>query len=174
MIRENMSFLSCAECIETRAYTFYKSPFIFTEEDKAILSDSVQRDRLLNAMRNAGIPMFVIEHQPGNSEKTIDKYARMDSYILKLALLVYSIRLKINIKGDSERFMWTSSEECFEFLSELDHEQVIEALIRREISIRPVCELSEIMSGNWSLGSQSANKLMSQYLQIRFKQWRVA
>ena len=43
MIKENISFLMCAGCIETRESSFYKSPFNFSEEDKLILNDKDQR-----------------------------------------------------------------------------------------------------------------------------------
>lgn len=174
MIKENFSFLTCAGCIETRECSFYKSPFAFSESDKIIISDNNLRDGVFKALNNISMPLFIIEHEPLNARNQVAGFARMDSYILKLALLVYSIRLKINVEGDSERFLWTASEEAFEFLSNLDHDDVIECLIKREIYIKPVCDLSEVLKGNWEPSASESNRLMSHYLQIRFKQWRAA
>ncbi|EOC0011713.1 hypothetical protein ACI0X9_003400 [Cronobacter turicensis] len=174
MIKENISFLACAGSIETREYCFYKSPFIFSQEDKTILTDNKQRAALMKALEKISMPIFIIEHNPYNSSQQVDKYARMDSYILKLALLIYTIRLKINEEGESERFLWTGSEEAFTFLSDMDHEQVIDCLIKREISLRPVSPLSEIINGSWEANGPEGHKMMTRYLQLRYKHWRAA
>ena len=174
MIKENISFLMCAGCIETRESSFYKSPFIFSEEDKLILNDKDQRAELFNVVEGLSLPIFIIEHDPYKATNQVDKFARMDSYILKLAVLIYSVRLKINEIGDSERFLWTGSEEAFSFLSKMDHDGVIDCLIKREISIRPVCELCDILNGHWQMQQADGHHLMSRYLQLRYKHWRVA
>lgn len=50
MIKENLSFLSCAGSIETRDNRFYVSPFNFSDEDKTILRNSEQRALLFDAI----------------------------------------------------------------------------------------------------------------------------
>lgn len=174
MIKENISFLTCAGSIETRESCFYKSPFNFSEEDRIILNDKDQRAELFNVIEGLPLPIFIIEHDPYKSANQVANFARMDSYILKLAVLIYSVRLKINEVGDSERFLWTGSEEAFSFLSKMDHDGVIDCLIKREISIRPVCELHDILHGRWKMQNSESHHLMSQYLQLRFKYWRAA
>jgi len=174
MIKENMSFLACAGSIETRDSCFYVSPFNFSDSDKAILRNSEQRAQLFNAIESVTLPMFIIEHDPYKASNQVDNFARMDSYILKLAVLIYSVRLKIHEKGDSERFMWTGSEESFSFLANTDHDIVIDCLIKRELSIRPVFGLSDILTGEWMVSRNHTHHAMSQYLQLRYKHWRVS
>ncbi|HBR1235578.1 TPA: hypothetical protein L9K97_005099 [Klebsiella pneumoniae] len=174
MIKENLSFLSCAGSIETRESCFYKSPFNFSAEDKLLLKNSELRAELFKTVERLSLPIFIIEHDIYNSANDVDKFARYDSYILKLAVLIYSVRLKINEEGDFARFLWTSSEETFAFISSKDSEEVIDCLIRREISIRPFCDLSELMSGDWEHSRSESHHLMSQYLQLRYKHWRAA
>lgn len=174
MIKENASFLTCAGSIETRATQFYKSPFVFSSEDKLILVDSDKRKALTQAVSRLSTPVFIIEYNPFNSNAPLQKVARMDAYILTLALLIYSIRLKINTEGDSERFLWTCSEETFAFLSDIDSETLIDSLIRHEISIRPVISLSEIINGRWESSGPESHKIMARYLQMRYSHWRAA
>nr|WP_282562064.1 hypothetical protein [Providencia rettgeri] len=174
MIKENLSFLSCAGSIETRDSRFYVSPFNFSDEDKAILRNSEQRALLFDAIETLTLPMFIIEHDPYKSSNQVSNFVRMDPYILKLALLIYSVRIKIHEKGDSERFMWTGSEESSSFLANIDHDIVIDCLLKREISIRPVFELADILNGDWKICRNNAHLAMSQYLQLRYKHWRVS
>lgn len=174
MIKENLSFLYCAGSIETRDSCFYKSPFNFSAEDKLLLRNSEQRAELYKTVEKLSLPVFIIEHDTYNSANEVDKFARYDSYILKLAVLIFSVRLKINEEGDFSRFLWTGSEETFAFISSKDSEEVIDCLIRREISIRPFCNLCEIMKGEWENKRSESHNLMSQYLQLRYKHWRVA
>jgi hypothetical protein len=174
MIKENMSFLSCAGSIETRDSRFYISPFNFSDEDKSILRNSEQRAQLFEEIETLTLPMFIIEHDPYKASNPVSNFVRMDPYILKLAVLIYSIRLKIHEKGDSERFMWTGSEESFSFLSNTDHDIVIDCLLKRELSIRPVFNLCDILNGEWKQSSKYPHNAMSQYLQLRYKHWRVS
>lgn len=174
MIKENTSFLMCAGSIETRDSRFYNSPFNFSKMDKLILNNKEQRAELLHIIEGISLPMFIIEHDPYKASNTVESFARMDSYILKLAVLIYSVRLKINENGDSERFLWTGSEETFSFLSSIDYEDVIDCLIKKEISIRPVCELCDILNGGWGTYHGDNHRIMSRYLQLRYNHWRVA
>ncbi|PHM72221.1 hypothetical protein [Xenorhabdus sp. KJ12.1] len=173
MIKENISFLKCAGSIETRDSRFYNSPFNFSEEDKIILNDREQRTELFNIIEGITLPMFIIEHDTYKSSNPVLNFARMDSYLLKIAVIIYSVRLKINEEGDSERFLWTGSEETFSFLSNTDYDGIVDCLIKGEISIRPVCELHDILKGRWEI-KHNYSHLLSHYLQLRYKYWRVA
>lgn len=147
MIKENASFLSCAGSIETRTAQFYKSPFDFSLEDKLMLADSDIRKIITEAVSRISTPVFIIEHNPSNANAPLQKIARLDAYILTLALIIYGTRFKIGNTDDSENLRRLYSEEAFSFLSDIDHDGVIDSLIRHEISIRPVTSLSKIING---------------------------
>lgn len=44
------------------------------------------------------LPMFIIEHDPYKSSSQVSNFVRMEPYILKLAPLIYNVRIKIHDK----------------------------------------------------------------------------
>ncbi|MEQ4671946.1 hypothetical protein AB7W88_02655 [Providencia vermicola] len=173
MVNENISLLSCAVSLETRAQSFFRSPFVLSEDDRLVLKDKDLLAQLTKSVKSYNVPVFIVDYMPGRKLTEVDNFVRHDSYILRLALLVYSIRVKILNGTLAESFYWLGSDEALNFIERLDDSQTIDAIIKGELYIKPVRSLRELASGAWSsvFGSDNPHMTLPAYLQLRFEHW---
>ncbi|TDB45581.1 hypothetical protein [Photorhabdus luminescens] len=173
MVNENISFLNCAISIETRVQSYYNSPFSMSAEDRRFLKNKENQNRLIKAVSEYDLPVFVIGHDPERKNREVDNFVRHDSFILRLALLVLSVRLNIHNGTRAQSFYWMCSEEAVSFIERLDDMQTIDAIIRGELYFKPVRPLTELAGGDWSsiFGSDKSHMELAAYLQLRYEDW---
>lgn len=173
MVNENLSILSCAASLETRVQSYFRSPFVLTGDDRCVLNDKELLEQLKKTVKSYNVPVFIVDYMPNRKLSEVDNFVRHDSYILRLALIVFSIRVKILNGTLAESFYWLGSDEALRFIERLDDIQTIDAIIKGELYIKPVRPLRELASGEWSsvFGSDNPQMTLPAYLQLRYEHW---
>ena len=173
MVNENLSLLATAVSIETRAQSYFRSPFMVSDADRELLKDKEKLNQLHRAIKSYNVPVFIVDYMPGRENQEVDNFVRHDAFILRLALIVYTIRVKILNGTLAESFYWLGSDEALHFIERLDDLQTIDAIIKGELYFKPVRPLAELASGEWSsvFGSDKPHMTLPAYLQLRYEHW---
>lgn len=174
MINQNLYFLQTAISIITRAQSLYKSPFELVEGDREFLKDKSNQEKLALSMEKYDLPIFNICHDPDRQiSEEVEKFVRLDSYILRLALLVYSVRVFINTGTVAQTFYWFDNEKTVNLVERLDDAQTIDAIITGKIYFKPIRPFADLVDCDFStiVGTPNPSSNMTGYLQARFSLW---
>ncbi|HCD7770409.1 TPA: hypothetical protein ND549_006200, partial [Klebsiella michiganensis] len=104
------------------------------EGDREFLIEKTNQAKLALSMEKYDLPIFNICHDPERKISTeVEKFVRHDSYILRLALLVFSIRVFINTGTVAQTFYWFDNEKTVQLVERMDDAQTIDAIITGKI-----------------------------------------
>lgn len=174
MINQNLYFLQTAISIITRAQSLYKSPFELAERDREFLIEKTNQAKLALSMEKYDLPIFNICHDPERKISTeVEKFVRHDSYILRLALLVFSIRVFINTGTVAQTFYWFDNEKTVQLVERMDDAQTIDAIITGKIYFKPIRPFADLVDCDFStvIGAPNPTLELTGYLQSRYSHW---
>ncbi len=173
MIKQNLAFLHCAHAMEIRPNKFYHSPFILESKDREILSNEEDMSLLSQIIDKSTLPAFIIDYNPTRAKQSVDNFNRFDSFILRLAILIYGVRVNILDGSPAQSFYWLGSDEAHSFISRLDESSTIDAILEGVLYIKPICSFELMLEGSLckTLSSTEPEQRLSAYLQSRFEHW---